>query len=384
MIRLSDKADCCGCSACAAACPHGAISMVPDVLGFMYPSVDAVKCVECGLCEKVCAFNDGYDKSCNLEELVAYGARHKDVGELESSRSGAVFIAVSDYILEKGGVVYGAGYTDHFMVVHKRAQTRVERDEFRGSKYVQSHMGDCFVQVREDLKQGRTVLFTGTPCQTSGLRSYIGGNLRKNLYLMDIVCHGVPGPNIWRDYLLYLEKRKGARLNSVDFRSKKEFGWAAHRESYEYQGGERESLSGYTVLFYENVMLRPSCGKCHFANLVRPSDVTLADFWGWEKAAPGFNDDDKGASLVLVNTEKGLSMFEKVKDKLHVVEVKLDKCMQPNLMRPSALNVKSEAFADDYARRGFEYVYRKYGEDGFRYKFRMLKWRIKQWLRKIV
>ncbi len=384
MIRLAEKADCCGCSACAAVCPHGAITMVPDVLGFMYPSVDAGKCVDCGLCERVCAFNDEYDRSLNLSEVMAFGARHKDKKELESSRSGAVFIAVSDHVLDSGGVVYGAGYTEHFRVVHKRAETKRERDEFKGSKYVQSDMGGCFSQVKEDLKQGRTVLFTGTPCQTAGLNSYVGKNLRKNLYLMDIVCHGVPGPNIWRDYLSYLERRKGAGISCVDFRDKKEFGWAAHRESYEYQGGGRESMTGYTVLFYEHIMLRPSCGKCHFANIVRPSDLTLADFWGWEKAAPGFNADDRGASLVLVNTEKGSSLLGSVRDDMDVVDVELDKCMQPNLRRPSALNPKSGTFADDYARRGFEYVYRKYGEDGWRYKFRMLKWKVKQWLRRIL
>lgn len=168
--------------------------MQPDVLGFLYPVVDGNKCTGCGLCERVCAFNDNYDTSMNLPVPLAYAARHKDMHEVETSRSGAAFIAISDHILENGGVVYGAGYADHFRVVHKRAVTKRERDEFKGSKYVQSDLAGVFRQVKEDLKGGLTVLFSGTPCQTSGLASYIGGKLRENLYLVDIVCHGVPGP----------------------------------------------------------------------------------------------------------------------------------------------------------------------------------------------
>lgn len=150
--------------------------MEPDALGFKYPKVDMDKCVDCGLCEKVCAFNDNYDTSLNLLEPSAYAARHKNMQEVETSRSGAAFIAISDYILEQGGVVYGVGYTDHFRVVHKRATTKDERDEFKGSKYVQSDLGNVFRQVKQDLKDGLIVLFSGTPCQTSGLASYIGKN----------------------------------------------------------------------------------------------------------------------------------------------------------------------------------------------------------------
>ncbi len=237
MIHITDPADCCGCTACASVCIHDAIIMQPDALGFLYPVADKEKCIDCGLCEKVCAFNENYDKSLNLDIPIAYAARHKDMREVESSRSGAAFIAISDYILEQGGAVYGAGYTDHFRVVHKRATTKEERDEFKGSKYVQSDMGNCFRQVKEDLKSGRMVLFSGTPCQTSGLNSYIGKKLRENLYLVDIVCHGVPGPYIWRDYIDYLEKKQGAKICWVNFRDKQQFGWAAHKETFKFVNG---------------------------------------------------------------------------------------------------------------------------------------------------
>ena len=144
MIKIINPADCCGCTACASICTHNAIKMIPDALGFLYPVVDESKCVQCGLCEKVCAFNNHYDVSLNLPQPEAYGARHKDINEVETSRSGAAFIAISDWILENEGVVYGAGYTDHFRVVHKRAITKEERDEFKGSKYVQSDLTGIF------------------------------------------------------------------------------------------------------------------------------------------------------------------------------------------------------------------------------------------------
>ncbi len=281
MIDIKDKSDCCGCTACASVCKHNAISMQPDVMGFLYPVVDKSICVDCGLCEKVCVFNDHYDTSLNLPQPEAYAARHKKLEEVETSRSGAAFIAISDYILEKGGVVYGAGYTDHFRVVHKRASTKAERNEFKGSKYVQSDLGHVFRQVKKDLKDGLTVLFSGTPCQTAGLNSYIGKKLRDHLILVDIVCHGVPGPYLWRDYIAYLEKKHGDKICWVNFRDKQAFGWTAHKETFKFvKGGGKMS---FTYLFYQHIMFRSSCGKCHFTNTKRPSDITIADFWGWQK-----------------------------------------------------------------------------------------------------
>ena len=183
MIKVEKKAECCGCTACASICPARAISMQPDALGFLYPVADADKCIDCGLCDKVCAFNDGYSKECNLEQPLAFAVRHKDIGEVERSRSGAVFVALSDYILECGGVVYGAAFTDDFSVVHKRATTKEQRDEFRGSKYVQSNLDGLLLQVKADLKNGIKVLFSGTPCQTAALNSFVGKGLRENLLL---------------------------------------------------------------------------------------------------------------------------------------------------------------------------------------------------------
>lgn len=378
MINITDPKDCCGCTACASICGKNAIRMKPDAMGFLYPVVDTDLCVECGMCEKVCAFHDNYDKSLNLVSPDAYAIRHKDIRQVETSRSGAAFIALSDYVLARGGVVYGAGYTDHFRVVHKRAVTPGERDEFKGSKYVQSDLTDIFRQVRADLKAGLKVMFSGTPCQTSGLASFIGPRLRDNLYLVDIVCHGVPGPYIWRDYLEYVEKRMGAPLVEVDFRDKKHFGWTAHRESFKTATCYKDS-NAYTYLFYEHIMFRHSCEVCHFTNLQRPSDVTLADFWGWKEAVPGFNADDKGCSLVLCNTIKGRELLDAVKNVLDTINVLVEQCMQPNLRQPSTIHQKRKLFEQDYSRRGFGYVLKKYGDS----RMKRLKRRISLKIKKI-
>lgn len=368
MIQITSPEKCCGCTACASICPHDAISMEPDALGFLYPKVDLEECVGCGLCDKVCSFNESYDKSLNLTEPLAFAARHKNAAEVSTSRSGAAFIAISDYVLQNGGIVYGAGYTDHFRVVHKRAATNIKRDEFKGSKYVQSDLGTVFRNVKKDLLNGLIVLFSGTPCQTSGLNSYVGKKLRDNLILVDIVCHGVPGPYVWRDYLAYLERRYVSDIHEVDFRNKELFGWTSHRETYTFSNGLKTVQNAYTYLFYRHIMFRHSCGVCHFTNLKRPSDITIGDFWGWQKVDKQINADDKGLSLVILNTQKGIDVFDAVKDSVITVPAKLKDCLQPNLVHPSLLNKNRVNFERDFQKKGILYVMRKYGNMGARYK----------------
>jgi len=381
MVSIDNPQNCCGCTACESVCPRDAITMTPDALGFLYPKVDLSKCIECGLCEKVCQFNDHYDRSHNLRSPIAYAARHKKLSEVMKSRSGAAFVSISDYVLKQGGVVYGAGYKDHFRVVHKRATTKTERDEFRGSKYVQSDLTGIFRKVKDDLKNGLVVLFTGTPCQTAGLNSYVGKKLRENLILVDIVCHGVPGPYLWRDYLAFLERKQGDEIVIVNFRDKDLFGWTAHRESFVFKRGSNKKTFSY--LFYNHIMFRHSCGVCHYANLQRPSDITIADFWGWEKCAPEINLDDKGVSLVLINTKKGKTIFSNLRDELIVCEVSINDCLQPNLQSPSSIHPKRKQFESDYQKYGFKYVMRRYGDDGMVFRIRRLLSRMKNKLKQL-
>lgn len=334
--------------------------MQPDALGFLYPVVNESKCVDCGLCDKVCAFNEHYDTSLNFQLPAVYAVRHKDLKEIETSRSGAAFIAVSDYVLDNGGVVYGAGYTDNFRVVHKRAVTKCQRDEFKGSKYVQSDLREIFRQVKKDLQDNKTVLFSGTPCQTAGLDSYIGKRLRDNLILVDIVCHGVPGAYIWNDYMSFIEKKEKSKIISASFRDKSHGGWSSHFESFGLESGEVIYSSEYASLFLSDIMLRHSCYSCPYANLRRPSDITLGDFWGWQKTDAYINADNKGVSLVLLNTQKGKDVFGKVKADIDYVLSDTERCLQPNLRRPSAKNKSRDRFEYEYSNHGFDFVFKKY------------------------
>ncbi len=385
MIRITDKTKCSGCSACEAVCSHGAITMTPDAMGFLYPKLDETLCCDCGLCDAVCPFHSQYDISPNMDVVDVYAVRHKDPEEVDASRSGATFIALSDLILSRGGVVYGAGYEDHFRVVHKRGETKSQRDEFRGSKYVQSDMNGALRGVRADLEEGREVLFSGTPCQTAAVRSYLK-MMRVDsakLLICDIVCHGVPSPYVWRDYLSMVEAKRGERATSVEFRDKSKLGWTAHKESFTF-GGEKIYTTTYTYLFYEHIMFRHSCGACPYTNFQRPSDITLADFWGWQRVSPSFNADDRGVSLVLVNTPKGQEVFKAVEEQIDFIPSDTDSCIQPNLQRPSSVHPKREAFERDYATRGVKYVCYKYGDTALRYTLFNIMVGVVKRLKKIV
>lgn len=353
------KDDCCGCTLCSYVCPHKAITMKPDAMGFLYPEIDYDICVDCGLCNRYCSFISDYKTDNNLLSPVAYGGRHKDLAEVARSQSGAAFVVLSDYILSKQGVVYGAGYKDHFRVAHKRTTTKNDRDELRGSKYVQSDMTGVFSYIRNDLDGNRIVMFTGTPCQTAAVSSCFAKHKnRKNLFLMDIVCHGVPGPYVWKDYLDFLEKRQGEKITKVNFRDKSYKGWHAHVESFTF-------TYTYTYLFYTHITFRYSCGKCPYTNLRRTSDITVGDFWGVEKSKAAFlGVDNKGCSLFIVNTQKGLEWLDQVRNKLDLMEVGLSEILQPQLCHPAKLNKKRDQFERDYVRYGFAYVRKKYGNVG--------------------
>ncbi|MBN1604005.1 MAG: Coenzyme F420 hydrogenase/dehydrogenase, beta subunit C-terminal domain [Chitinispirillaceae bacterium] len=381
MVLFNKKEDCCGCTACKNICPKSAIDMVPDEEGFLYPQINKDICIECGLCQKVCTFQNGYATPHNFEKPLVYAVRHKNENELLTSRSGAMFIAISDYILTHNGIIYGAGYSDHFRVVHKRATTKTERNEFKGSKYVQSDLNETFEQVKDDLQNKRMVLYSGTPCHTSGLCSYLLKNKidTKNLYVCDIVCHGAPSPFIWRDYISYIEKKYKDDIIAVSFRDK-QWGWEAHVESFILQRTNQKVMTKtYTDLFYQHIILRPSCSVCRYTNFRRPADITLADYWGWKKVSQEFNADNKGVSLVLVNTQKGRNVFENVKQYINYLESSADKCIQPNLQLPSKASSFRNLFWKDYIKHGFTYVGKKYGNLGWmeRLKYIMLKMKSK-------
>lgn len=289
----------------------------------------------------------------------AYIVKHKDAEVRMASRSGGVFTAVSDIVLMEKGVVYGCAVNEQFQAEHIRAASKEERNQLRGSKYVQSSVGNCYKKVRDDLASGQQVLFSGTGCQVAGVKSYLGGGL-ENLLTIDIVCHGVPSPAVWKSFLEWMENKYRGKVSSVNFRDKR-YGWMAHFESVIIKGRIRVA-DYYRAIFYKHFSLRPCCFKCPYANTNRISDITIADAWGVDRKHSFFNDD-KGVSLVILNTEKGISYFERAKEKLEVIEVQLDEYMQPNLRNSSNCPEDRARFWNDFVERGFEYVGYKYGDN---------------------
>ena len=239
--------------------------------------------------------------------MKSYIVKQKDLDSRMLSRSGGIFAAISDQVLAQGGVIYGAGMDKNFNVVHKRAVNATERDELRGSKYVQSDMHNAYRLACEDLKAGRLVLFTGTPCQVDGIKALCPKGCEEHLICMDIVCHGVPSPRVWNDYKAYVERKYHGKIEKIDFRNKERFGWSDHWETVTINGKEHDSQV-YMKMFYEHTFLREACYVCPYKNLQRISDISIADAWGVETANPEF-DDNRGVSLVLINTLKGEKWF---------------------------------------------------------------------------
>lgn len=300
-----------------------------------------------------------------MQEVQVYAVKHKNTNIRMNSRSGGIFTAISDLVLQENGVIYGVVLDDNFSAKHFRAESPSERDKMRGSKYIQSNIGDCFKAVKLDLENGRKVLFTGTSCQIAGLKSYLS-TPQSNLLCMDIVCHGVPSPMIWSEYLKYQEKKYHARCLKVDFRNKKDFGWKDHFESLWMQGANGKEIvihsKIFTKLFYGHNILRPSCYRCPYKSVLHPSDITIADYWGIEKAAPGFSDN-KGVSLVLLNTVKGKEFFDRARKSIDCVKCRIEDSLQPPLQGPFPMPPDRNNFWSDFYSKGFPYIAQKYAGD---------------------
>ena len=299
----------------------------------------------------------------NWKQPKVYAVQHKNESVRAASRSGGIFTAVSDWILAQNGVVYGCVLDERFCAVHIRAECAEDRDRMRESKYIQSKMGDIYKNIGKDLTNERIVLFTGTSCQVAGLKQYLGKEY-ENLLCVDIVCHGVPSPKVWCKYLHWQEKKNKAKVTEADFRNKRDFGWHAHKETLAFENGRSVSSSVFTTLFYGHSILRPCCYECPYKSVMHPGDITIADYWGIEKAAPEF-DDNKGVSLVLVNNEVGERVFEVVKSDIKWKVTKLEDSMQPPLIAPFPQPQNRAIFWSDFSNKSFDYIAKKYAGAGF-------------------
>lgn len=382
MITINKKTDCCGCTACSAVCAHNAIKMQSDKFGFIYPVVDVDRCIECGLCEKVCQFHNDYKRYNNFEEPLVFALRHKEQSQLMRSQSGGAFFGIAQYILNSGGVIYGAAFSDEWKVKHLKAVNTDQLEELRMSKYVQSDMRGVFIKIRNDLKQGNKVLFSGTPCQVAGLKSFLSHKLHENLFCVDIVCHGVPSPKIWEDYIHYLEKHYKSKIIKACFRDKR-FGWHGAKETFKFKNGNEIMRETSNRLYFQGLSMRESCSQCKYTNFKRVGDISVGDFWGIPKDSP-YEKDGKGLSLLLVNSEKGYRLFKSVKDKFIVEQSSLTECMQPQLQYPSKLSPLHKKFVKDYEDKGFLYIAKKYGDIGWRFYVRNTKSKFRILICKII
>lgn len=361
-----EKNECCGCTACANICPKNAIKMVEDEEGFLYPKIDQDLCVKCGLCMQVCAFQKGYSIEQRLSKIEVYASKNKSDEIRMSSSSGGMFWSFATSILNQKGIVYGVIFDKNFHAMHSRADSIEKLKKMQGSKYSQSDLGETFKNVKEDLQLGKKVLFTGTPCQVAGLNKFLGNINRENLILIDIVCYGTPSPKLFGEYIKFLEQKKHSKVKEYYHKSKKN-GWRHSREEVVYENKEDDYTSRLSQtwkrIFYTNLALRPSCNNCKYTNANRPSDITIGDFWGIDKYDPNFSDD-KGVSVILLNTTKGKQAFNDISNDIFYKARNIEEAINenPRLKRPTeTAKEKREKFWNDYKIKGFKYITKKYG-----------------------
>ena len=323
MIKIKDKSQCCGCEACVQRCPRQCISLIEDREGFLYPKVDKKACIECNICEKVCPV---INQSEAKEPLITYAAKNNDDKIRLRSSSGGIFSMLAEAVLNDGGVVFGVCWDKDWRLVFDYTESIDGLSRFRGSKYLQAHVGDAYIIAEQFLKSGRRVLFSGTPCQIRGLKLFLRRDYDK-LLCVDIICHGVPSPGVFRRYLneeiANVAKNKVIdvdclHIDDIQFRDKRT-GWKSYSFRYQLRDNN-ENLYSNISLFTDNIYmrgflrdlyLRPSCHVCLAKAGKSGSDITLGDFWGIERLKPEI-DDDKGVSAVLLNTPLGKQIFEQL------------------------------------------------------------------------
>lgn len=336
MIHISNKEYCCGCSACESVCGHDAIKLVSDSEGFKYPVTDLAKCIECGLCEKTCPVINRDSRKKDGIPLMVMGVFNKNSETVAKSSSGGVFQLIAEMVLASGGLVYGVAYDKDMHVRHMSCTTALDLDRFRGSKYVQSDLDGIFVEIRKHLCLGKKVLFIGTPCQVEGLKLFLAKDYN-NLLTVDLVCHGVPSPKLFSDYIGYVNKHLITDVSDISMKDKSS-GWHNPKIRLHY-GGKSETNTPlaklWSDIYFDNIATRPICHSCRWTNYNRPGDITIGDFWGIEKSHPDFSNDN-GISLLFANTPKGKSLWNDISNKCESVESSVRQCCQEALCSPTS------------------------------------------------
>lgn len=363
MIEIVSKQKCTGCAACQNVCIKNAISLEPDERGFLYPQIDQKKCVDCKKCVELCPANKA-DNSGN-QILHTYAFRHRENSVLMDSTSGGAFTAISDFILLNQGVIYAAMFDENLTLIHTRATDKKTRDKFRGAKYIQSKIGLIYREVKADLQREKSVLFVGTPCQVAGLHSYLKKDY-KNLYMIDIVCHGVPSPKVWQRFIEYLSDRVG-KIVFFSFRYKPN-GWHGTRICVKTSSKRilyNTSLTrSFSDIYFKRYSIRESCKHCKYRCEQREGDITIGDFWKYDDHYPMYKDE-KGVSLILVNTRHGEELVHKIKKEGKFTDADLKVIPQYNInQKQDEYSIDGEKFWNDFLTYGYGYVAKKYTEYG--------------------
>ena len=364
-VLFTSPEECCACRACSNICPKGAISFVEDRYGFWFPSIDGSLCVHCGRCVSVCNFHsDATDF--RKAPIKSYAATLCDKARIKDSTSGGVFFAMAEWIISKGGCVFGCVWDADMNAVHVCAESMEQVLPMQGSKYVQSNVGNAYIEVMDRLLEDRFVLFSGTPCQVAALKSYLGDKEYEKLFTLDLICHGVPNNRFFHQYLSFLEKRYGGKVTDFHFRHKKP-DWLNGCVWMEIKRGKRRLPrelmyveSPYSKMYSgRNQCSRLSCSHCKYACTQRVGDMTIGDFWGYRKEEIGFDYRD-GLSCVIVNHPKVLPILNELK--LIMQEVPCDSVINGNthLRRPSCKDEKWEMVMGAFASGGFEVLAREY------------------------
>lgn len=342
MIQIKDKIDCCGCNACGDVCAHGAITFKTDKEGFWYPEVDASKCKDCGLCEKVCPVlnKDDYKNQGGFKVPQTYALIHKNIEVRFDSTSGGAFSALAEEVYKQGGYVGGAIYTEDWSVSQFLSSSKSDLPKLRSSKYLQSHLDGFYKAVKEALQTGKPVLVCGTPCQMAAMYRY----LKKpydNLILVDFVCRGIASPLYFRKWIDYLEKKHNSKV--VSYKAKcKEYGWRSLSTRVEYANKEVDIIHGDESAWlrmqdYVSEICRPSCFECPFKGFPRSSDITIGDLWAKQDNIPQHLDENLGTSAVFVNTEKGSAFLKSCLKKTEYQEISYDVASQGNYCLENSL-----------------------------------------------
>lgn len=355
--------DCTGCGACFNICPKNAISMVYNDYGFYVPKIDKEKCVNCGLCEKICPLDNF--KSKNFENPKVYAFQNNDEEILYKCASGGAFAQLANNIIQQKGIVYGVIYDENMKVCHSRCDNLTDLEKMYSSKYVQSDTKRTFKQAKEDLENGKPVLFSGTPCQIAGLYSYLQKEYN-NLITVDLVCHGVPSPLVFEKYKQEIKKdfKENEKLLNIDFRSKVN-GWNPYNIDISTNLKNitmSASENIYIKLFLNNININSSCLNCKFNGFPRVADLTLGDFWGVDEYNETMNNN-KGLSIVLINSEKGQNIYDKYLESSSAKELSLDFVIKynPNIVKSSIPNFKRDNFFKKFmSGKDLSYCEKKY------------------------